>query len=405
MTYKQVLFALAAFLAVAGMAAAATENGALSLANVSVSPNPVIAGGSATIRFQIYNSYDFWLNNVNLQPAGSYPLLNVSPLSSYHIEQIDPGLNPGYFNYTIAIPNTTPSGAYTLTFTSTYYAIGPTGVDVSTSSMPLSFYVQNRPSIKLVASNPQPAALYAGHNQTINIEIENTGYGTARNVSVGISAGHGASILSSVTSFFISNLTRGQVVGEPVLVSAENAGSVGLFANITYYSSNLNQRFHSAQNLSLSVAPAAQFSIASQASSVGIGATDALISFRITNTGTSEATQVQINLQTSYPVTPVASTAFIAELPAGATTNVTFLVNVDSQGVPGNYPVTMYEQWKQPNGAENQQFSGSNNYFVSVGSQSSNTALIVVAVILIIVAGVVIYRFSTKARAKQKSKK
>ena len=88
--------------------AQAQAAGSLSFANVSVSPNPVMAGGSATIRFQIYNSYNFWLYNVNLQPAGSYPLLNVSPLNSYH-GQMGPGLNPGYFNYTITIPNTTPS--------------------------------------------------------------------------------------------------------------------------------------------------------------------------------------------------------------------------------------------------------------------------------------------------------
>ena len=129
MIYKQVLFALAAFLAIAVMTVAGQAGGALSFANVSVSPNPVVAGGSATIRFQIYNSYNFWLYNVNLQPMGSYPLLNVSPLSSYH-GQMDPGLNPGYFNYTVEIPNTTPSGVYTITFAATYYIYASQGVDV-----------------------------------------------------------------------------------------------------------------------------------------------------------------------------------------------------------------------------------------------------------------------------------
>ena len=51
---------------------------------------------------------------------------------------------------------------YTLTFAATYYVYGSQGIEVATSSMPLSFYVQNRPSIKLVATNPQPASLYAG---------------------------------------------------------------------------------------------------------------------------------------------------------------------------------------------------------------------------------------------------
>lgn len=400
-TYKQVFFALAAFLAIAGMASA-VETGAFTFANVSVSPSPVMAGHSATIRFQLYNSYDFWLYNVNLQPTGSYPLLNVSPMNSYRIGQIPPGLNATQFNYTIAIPNTTPSGVYTITFAATYYALASQGVDVATSSLPVSFYVQNKPDIRLVVSNPQPAALYAGRNQTIQLGIENTGYGTARNVSVSVSAGDGASILSSVTSFFISNLTQGQVVEEPVLVSAESAGSAKLFANITYDSSDFKQQFHSAQSLNLSVAPAAQFSIASQGAGVAPGSTDVPVTFTITNTGTSSATEVQINLQTSYPITPVAGTAFISELPVGAETNVTFLVNVDSQGATGNYPVTMYEQWKQPNGAVNQQFSGSNNYFVMVSNGGGSGTLIGVVVVVVIV--VIAFYLYKKRSAKKMSK-
>jgi len=394
---------MAAFWLIVGMAAAGSEGGALSLANVSVSPNPVMAGGNATIRFRIYNSYDFWVYNVNLQPTGSYPLIDVSPLSSYHMGQINPGLNMGYLNYTIAIPNTTPSGVYTLAFTATHYAYAAQGVDVATSSMPLSFYVQNRPSIKVVASNPQPAALYAGHNQTIDIVIENTGYGTARNVSVSVSAAPGASVLSSVTGFFVSNLTQGQVVEEPLLVSAESAGSARLFANITYYSSDLKQRFSSAQSLDLSVAPAAQFDITGESSTLVPGSTDLPVTFKVRNTGSVTAQGVQLNLQSTYPITPISSTYYINDLAPGATANVTFLVSVDSQGVPSTYPVTIYEQWKQPNGAVSQQFSGSNNYYVVVNQASGGYAE--VAIVVVVVAGaayMVFKRMKAKGKGKEK---
>jgi hypothetical protein len=402
---RQALLALAAFLAIAVMTVAGQTTGALSLTNVSVSPNPVMAGGNATIRFQIYNSYNFWLFNVNLQPTGSYPLINVSPLSSYHLGQIGQGSNPGYFNYTISIPKTTPSGVYTLTFTATYYALTSQGVAVSTSSMPLSFYVQNKPTIKLVALSPQPASLYAGHNQTIEIGIENAGYGTARNVSVSVSAGPGASILSSVTGFFVSNLTQGQVVEEPVLVSAQSTSSAGLLANVTYYSSDLRQRFHSAQNLSLSVAPAAQFNVTGESSGIVPGSTDVPLTFTVRNIGTMTAQELQLSLQSTYPLTPVASTYYVASLTPGASTNVTFLVSADSQGVPSDYPVTIYEQWKQPNGATNQQFSGSNNYFVVVNPTSGvSVADMVAAVVIIAIVGFIVIRKRKAKRVKEKAK-
>ena len=104
------------------------------------------------------------------------------------------------------------------------------------------------------------------------------------------------------------------------------------------------------------MAPAAQFTIGSANSGVKVGATDVPVQLRITNNGTSAADQLQLSLQTTYPVTPIASTAYVSDLQPGSSTNVTFLISVDTAGVPGNYPVTLYEQWKQPNGATNQQF-------------------------------------------------
>ncbi|MGA3021025.1 MAG: hypothetical protein ABSD68_03700, partial [Candidatus Micrarchaeales archaeon] len=59
------------YLLFSAAAAVSVLDSALSFANVSVSPNPVVAGSNVTIRFQLYNSYDFWLYGMNLQPSGS----------------------------------------------------------------------------------------------------------------------------------------------------------------------------------------------------------------------------------------------------------------------------------------------------------------------------------------------
>ncbi|MDE1855313.1 MAG: hypothetical protein KGH57_03290 [Candidatus Micrarchaeota archaeon] len=401
----KILWVFAALMALSGAVGAASQlDNALSLANVSVSPNPVVAGGTVTIRFQLYDSYGSWLNTVNLEAAASYPIVNSSPAATTDISQVNPGLNPGHYNYTFTIPDTTQSGLYTIHFNASYYGLGATEV-IASSSMPVTFYVQNKPEIKVLLSGPQPSALYSGHNQTVNLVIENTGYGTARNISVTVSGNQGVTILSSVTTFFISNLTAGSSVSEPILLSAQNVGGTGLTASSTYYSSNLGQQFSSVQGMSLSVAPSAQFNLSSQQQGVNPGATDVPVRLTITNTGTSDASQMQLTLQSNYPITPVASTAYIANLPVGASANVTFLVSIDSQGVPGNYPVTVYEQWKQPNGAVNQQFSGSDNYFVAIGNQSSAATLVALAVIVVVVIGIAAYRMRSRFAKKQAKKK
>jgi hypothetical protein len=391
-----------------GVAGAQSYDGALSFANISVSPNPVVAGGSVTIRFQLYNSYDNWVYNTNLEPSGSYPLLNASPLNSYPLGTVDPGLNPRYYNYTFTIPGTTPSGEYTLAFVATYFVYGSTGTVIGSSPLPVSFFVQNRPAIKVVASNPQPATLYVGHNQTLALLIQNTGYGTARNVSVSVEGEHGIDILSSVTSFFVSNLTQGATVSEPLLVAAQSIDHPYLLANVTYYSSTFRQRFGSLQTINLSASPSAQFTLGLASPGLKIGATDVPVNFKITNTGTSDASELQLSLETSYPITPVSSTAYVSDLQPGASANLTFMVDVDSAGVPGNYPVTLFEQWKQPNGAINQQYSGSNNYYITVGSPSNNGVtddlLYVVAIVAVAVVAYVILKRKGKIGGKSAKK-
>ena len=402
MKIQAVFLALAFMALVSGVASAQYAN-SVSLTNVSVLPNQVMAGGNVTIRFQLYNTYNYWLYGTTLQPTGSYPLLNVSPLDSNTIGMLNPGLNPKYYNYTIEIPNTTPSGTYTITFTATYMLYTTQETEVASSSMPVSFYVNGNPSITVQASNPQPSTLYTGYNQSLSLSIQNAGYGTARNVSVTVSGSRGLSILSSVRSFFISNLTRGSEQVEPILISANGTNNAYLIVNTTYYSARLNRRFSNTQRINISVAPSAQFAIDSEGQSPGIGMTDVPVNFRITNTGTSPAEELQLNLETPYPITPIASSAYVNELEPGASTNVTFFVSIDTAGVPGNYPVTLYEQWKQPSGSVNQQFTGSDNYFVAVGETSSavsayETYAIAIIVVLIIIVS--IYRRRARGRER-----
>ncbi len=402
MKTKSILLVFAALTLLSGVAMAQYDN-SLSMVNMSVSPNPVVAGGNVTIRFQLYNAYDNWLYGTSIQPTGSYPLLNVSPISSYVAGQLDPGVNNRYYNYTIEVPKTAPSGTYTIDFTAQYFVYAATGTEVASSSMPVSFYIYNKPAITVTAATTGPTVLYVGHNQTIDLVVQNTGYGTARNVTVGVASGSGLNILSPVRSFFISNLTQGSSVDEPITVSAQGTAGTNVIASIAYYSSNLQQRFSSVKSINLSVAPSAQFNIESSGSGVVVGAMDVPVRFVITNNGTTNALDLQISVQSAYPITPVASSAYVPELSPGQSANVTFLVSVDSAGVPGNYPVTLFEQWKQPDGATNQQFTGLSNYFIPVvGSQGGTSSLeIELAVVIILIAVFAIY--SNRKRRKVKS--
>lgn len=395
-----VLVALATLVGVAG----AQFDGALSMVNVTVSPSPVIAGGNVTINFRLYDAYSIYLFGTTLQPSAPYPLFNQTPLSGKILGQVNPGVDPTNYSYTFPIPSTLQSGTYTITFNASYFVYGGAGTELATSKMPVTFFVQNNPAIKVTAatSASQPATLSTGHNQSIILSIQNIGYGTARNVSVSVAAGDGLNLLSPVTTFFISNMTQGTTITEPLLVGAQSLNNTYLVANMSFYSSRFQQRFKNTQKINLTVAPSAQFTVVQNGPGPSIGATDVPVSFKVTNTGSSAASQIQFTLETTYPITPVAGTAYVNNLQAGQSTNMTFLVDVDTAGVSGSYPVTLYEQWKQPNGAVNQQFSGSSNYFVPVvGSGTSGLIIDAAAVVIIVIVAVVIY----KRRAQDQTKK
>ncbi|MEM3781345.1 MAG: NEW3 domain-containing protein [Candidatus Micrarchaeaceae archaeon] len=495
----------------------AQVDGALSLANLAVEPNPVIAGQNASIVFRLYNSYDNALENINMQLQGAYPLLNFSPYGTYEISTLGEGLSPGFYTYTLHIPNTTPEGTYTLSVVTTYETTPPTaiGKEVGSSVMPITLYVYNRPSITInllpseiipgstvsaavsiansgygtarnvsiellnstgfevvgtkafnigtlqagqaveeqasyyvssnastgqhelqffvtyttdtnktygfienasvavVAPSPEikvsvagavPETLYNGYNQTLDLLIQNIGGGIAKNVSVEIGPGVGTQVISSANHFFFGTLAPGSGESEQVLISANyNASNASIVAYADYYSANYAKKYSAEEPIGLVLAPSAQFEAISEFSKLAPGATDVPLTFLVKNNGDEEATAVQLSLQSTYPITPVESTYYISSIAPGGTANVTFLVSADTQAVPGNYPVTIYEQWKQPNGAVNQEYYGTTNYFAKVSAYSGGSGYadgIVIAIIIVIV--VVAYAARSRRRHKKK---
>ena len=164
----------------------------------------------------------------------------------------------------------------------------------------------------------------------------------------------------------------------PVLLRYHNADSSGNYSETQYIPINMQA--------------SAIFSVASVSGAVKPGSTDVPVTFTIRNTGNEVAQSAMLSLQTIYPISTVIPSAYIGSIAPGASENATFYVSVDAKGTPGNYPVTVYEQWQQPNGAAQQQYSYSNNYYVQVENSNGGngvyyyTAAVVVVLIVAYVA-------------------
>ena len=367
----------------------------------SISSVQVISGRQLSIGMQLANSGYTKASNITVRFLNT-SALTVTGTSVLHITDLA-NRSSVSTNINYAAIGNVSSGTYSIpvqvSYSSNYNTTYTKQLNL-TASVAVS-----APDVVVMLSSPAAQPLYQGRNQTVTLQIQNIGTGSAKNVTVSLSAGRGITLLSSVRSFFIGDIEPGQLIVEPVLLSANGTSVANLTASIKYYPASYQNPISKAQVLNLSLTPAAQFTVVGESAALNPGATAVPITFVIRNTGTEEADQVQISLQTTYPITPVASTYYIQSVKPGATFNASFVVSADSQGVSGNYPITLFEQWKQANAGVNQQLSGSNNFFIEVSSAQVDYTLVIVAVVVVVIAAIVLrMRSSSKKKAKDSKK-
>jgi LPXTG-motif cell wall-anchored protein len=305
----------------------------------------------------------------------------------------------------ISIENST----YTIPISLKYYSESGKVYLANTSISINSVVAEPDISVSLLGS--MPPTLYSGYNQSIEFVIANSGNGIARNITVTVLPGRNINILSSVRKFFIPALLPGSSINQRIFVSANytTSANANLIINVTYYSSNYKQNFSKVFNKTIYIMPSAQFQVTGVETQAYPGATNMPVTLTIKNIGNEIAKEIQVSFQSIYPITPINSNAYIERLLPGEEVNVTFVINVDLNGYPGNYPITIFETWKQPNGSPNQLYTGSNNYYIPVYNKpsSSNSTLSGSAIIIgigLIAIGVLLYFRKKKEKAATKKK-
>ena len=344
-------------------------------------------------------------NSTYFKPSGNKELVigTMSPESSYSSTA------------SVFIASNITNGTHSLKMTLNYQDENGTYMHVNTS-VPIEMLL-NSPDVIATIQSAQPSQLYIGSNQSVDISVENVGSGTARNVSVSFRSGSGAIVGSSASSFFISSLQPGQSMPETITVSSNQSDPSAVarvYAALSYKNANYESNYSKVVPMNLSVFPSAVFNITSVQGSLQPGSTYRPVTYTIKNVGNEPASQISLSLQSIYPITPISGNAYIESLAPNQSATVTFYVDVDSNGADGSYPATVYEEWRQPNGAISQQFSGSNSYYMAVGgkqyapsgtpssSSAPNYSGYIYAAIVVIVV-VVLAFIATNMRSKRSS--
>ena len=277
------------------------------------------------------------------------------------------------------------------------------------ANIPLKVFIGN-PDLVINVVNAEPPQLYSGFNQTVSLLIQNVGSGTAKNISINYENSNSITIQSSARNFFIGSLPPGSTATESLFISANSSTENYIFANMTYLNANYQNKSVSIEKIPIGISKTALFNITRVNDSLSPGGAYQPLYLKIKNIGNEPAQQITLSIQTIYPISPIAGTAYVNYLAPNQTANVTFYVSTDTNGAAGSYPITLYEQWKQPNTPSQNIFSGSNSYYAVVYS-SVNSAInlsaygIDISILVIIIILAAALRIIIKIHKKPKDTK
>ena len=225
--------------------------------------------------------------------------------------------------------------------------------------------------IQSVATNP-PEVFQSYPMAQLILSIINIGSGIAYNAELFINS-TGASPLISMP-LILGAVPPGQPIQLTVPISLpSNPGNYTMSITITYDGGSITRYYQ------LNVRPKANLAIVSisypQPPNPGLsnlgamlstitsptlspGASKVPITVTIMNEGPVEAKNIMVTISTGQVIQPhvsssnplsalTASQAFIGDLRPGQEINVTFLVDVDSNARPGNYPLVLTFVWNQ----------------------------------------------------------
>ncbi|MGC8537487.1 MAG: hypothetical protein ACP5MZ_00690 [Candidatus Micrarchaeia archaeon] len=367
----------------------------------------IIPGNAFSYQLEVVNSGGAIARNVTIKVLGSNTLIPIGE-STFSMGSVSPEV-PVQLSGSMQASRQASAGAHDIYAEVSYSSsIGNYSYN---ASIPINIYT-GVPDLAITAAGSIPPVLYSGSNATIELSVQNVGDGMAKNVSIDLEGGSGLSVSSSANRIFIGSLPAGQSIPETVFVSSNSSytGNATLRAIVSYFNSDYSNATHYTVPINLSIAPSAVFNITGVNDSLLSGAAYGKIVFTLKNTGNEPAQGITASLQSIYPLSPIAGTAYINNLSPGKSTNVTFYVSVSSTGSPGQYPVTVYEQWKQPNAANSQQFEGSTDYYAQVYSSSSSATYSIVedaieATVAIVIIVMVYKRIAKSRRKNTRTKK
>ena len=222
----------------------------------------------------------------------------------------------------------------------------------------LTIRIEERAEFDIVSEGTNQ--LFAGDTGSLAFTIKNTGTQTAANASVQLRSGASgvyfgtASTPSRETGVFVRSLEPGETRQVSVKVGASNDVSPGEYPVNTVVSyrdeNDINQQSDTLTT-GVQVRPERTFSMEDvSTSNFRVDESEATISGRIVNTGTSTARNVVVRMQEHGTVTPTNGESAVGTLEAGESANVSFTTAITNDAEPGTNSFAFNVEYENADG-------------------------------------------------------
>jgi len=339
------------FLAVIALALFATPASALVGPDVrvtSASIEELTPGGQANLTLTLANVGVFkCAYKVTTQIQVAYPL------SIQGFDSQLPGTicspDNATLSFQVKADANAPVGAYAITLVTTYES--EFRADYSAYNTVYA-YVKGSPEITAHVTKTTPITVYPDDEFSVEITVDNTGAYRADSLLLKLAAENPLEVKPSTETQSAATLQARSSATKTFYLHVPKAAAARTYAlslQASYINEN-GEKTSRAIPLTVAVSSKAAFEASDGASTALVDSRNNEIRFKLRNTGTDAAKRVRAKLLPSFPFSTQGSVQYIEQLTPGQEQELVFYVDVDKEGVPGQYALDLSVSYENTGG-------------------------------------------------------
>ncbi|MFA6328527.1 MAG: NEW3 domain-containing protein [Candidatus Micrarchaeia archaeon] len=254
----------------------------------------------------------------------------------------------GDVTFYLPVDNLATSGTYPVSVSSAYEK----RFTKLTESNTVNVQVGGAPSFNASVTSSQPVDIYAGDTARVTVTFQNTGSSMVQSARA-TATSRGIEVKWAGRTQDIGSIAaRGSAAAAFNIEAPKDiaSGSYPLDVVLDYTSENKSAGSTSFRFM-VPISPKADFDAASESPILASGEKKE-VAIVLSNTGTDEARKLKVRIKPMFPFSTDGTVRYIDSLPAGASTNITYLVTVDKDATAGEQMLSFQVDFEDPQGKQ-----------------------------------------------------